>query len=316
MKKTIFNIKLAALSLFALTLLKTNTSFAQQDAQYSMYMFNPLIVNSAYAGTRDALSVTMIGRKQWVGFDGAPSTATLSIHSPLRNEAFSLGLSIIQDEIGPTKNTSFYGDVAYRFDVSSKSRLAFGLKGGLDMFSADFGQLRVANADDIQYTTAIRNQLMPNFGFGAYLNSEKYYVGFSAPKLIRNTYKGSLQGGGGLESIQDRHFFLTAGYTFDLNSVVEIIPSFMVKAVEDAPLSADVNVNFFFYEKLWIGGGYRIDDSFIANIVYHFTPKFRAGYAYDYTLSQLGDYNTGTHEVMINYDLDFLGKGFRTPRRF
>ena len=90
----------------------------------------------------------------------------------------------------------------------------------------------------------------------------------------------------------------------------------MVKAVEDAPLSADVNVNFFFYEKLWIGGGYRIDDSFIANIVYHFTPKFRAGYAYDYTLSQLGDYNTGTHEVMINYDLDFLGKGFRTPRRF
>ena len=184
------------------------------------------------------------------------------------------------------------------------------------MFSVDFGKLRVANTDDIQYTTTIRNQLMPNFGYEVYLHLEKYYVGLSAPKVIWNTYKAFFQGGGELEPIQDRHFFLTVGYAFDLNSVVEIIPSFMVKAVEDAPLSADVNVNFFFYEKLWIGGGYRIDDSFIANVVYHFTPKFRAGYAYDYTVSQLGDYNTGTHEIMINYDLDFLGKGFRTPRRF
>ncbi len=316
MKKTIFNIKLAVLSMFALTFLNTNTSFAQQDAQYTMYMFNPLTVNPAYAGSRDALSVTMLGRKQWVSIPGAPSTATLSVHTPLRFEAVSLGLSVIQDEIGPTKNTSFYGDLSYRFKVSSKSRLAFGLKGGLDMFSANYGSLSVANEDDIVYTTSIRNQLMPNFGFGAYLHSEKYYVGLSAPRIIKNEYKGSLQGGGGLASFQDRHFFLTGGYTFNLNSVIEMIPSVMIKGVEDAPLSADVNLNFFFYEKLWIGGGYRINDSFVGNIVYHFTPRFRAGYAYDYTTSDLGDYDTGTHEIMINYDLDFLGKGFRTPRRF
>ena len=316
MKKTVLNIKLAALSMFVLTFLNTENSVAQQDAQYTMYMFNPLSVNPAYAGSRDALSITMLGRKQWVNIDGAPSTATLSVHSPLRNENVSLGLSVMQDEIGPTKNTSFYGDVSYRFNVSKKAKLAFGLKGGLDMFSADFGKLRVRDESDIQFTTPIRNQIMPNFGFGTYLHSEKYYVGLAAPKLLRNTFEGSLQGSGGLESIQDRHFFLTAGYTFDLNSVVEMIPSFVVKAVEDAPLSADVNLNFLFYEKLWIGGGYRFDDSFVGNIVYHFTPQFRAGYAYDYTLSDLGDYNTGTHEIMINYDLDFLGKGFRTPRRF
>jgi len=316
MKKTIFKLELAALSLFALTFLNTSTSFAQQDAQYTMYMFNPSTVNPAYAGSRDALSVTLLGRKQWIGVDGAPSTASLTIHTPLRYEAVSLGLSVIQDEIGPTQNTSFYGDISYRFKVSPKSRLAFGLKGGLDMFSADFTSLRVDDPSDVQYTTRIKNQLMPNFGFGVYLHSEKYYVGLSAPKIVRNTFEGSLQGGGGLESIQDRHFFLTAGYTFDLNSVVEIIPSFVLKGVEDAPLSADVNLNFFFYEKLWIGAGYRFDDSFVGNIVYHFTPKFRAGYAYDYTVSDLGNYNTGTHEIMINYDLDFLGKGFRSPRRF
>ena len=114
------------------------------------------------------------------------------------------------------------------------------------MFSVDFGKLRVANADDIQYTTTIRNQLMPNFGYEVYLYLEKYYVGLSAPKVIWNTYKAFFQGGGELEPIQDRHFFLTVGYAFDLNSVVENLPSFIVKSFEDSPLSADVNVNFFF----------------------------------------------------------------------
>ncbi len=309
---------ISTLSILLTTVGVFNTSnvSAQQDAQYTMYMFNPLSVNPAYAGSRDALSVTMLGRKQWVNIDGAPSTGTLSIHSPLRYERVSLGLSVIQDEIGPTKNSSFYGDVSYRFPVSKNSKLAFGLKGGLDMFSANFNDLRVTDPSDALYTTPIKNQLMPNFGFGVYLNSDKYYVGLTAPKIIKNELDGGDNLGSSIASIQDRHFFLTAGYTFELNSVVEMIPSFVVKAVEDAPLSADINVNFLFYEKLWIGGGYRFDDSFVGNIVYHFTPQFRAGYAYDYTTSDLGNYNTGTHEIMINYDLDFLGKGFRTPRRF
>ena len=315
MKRIILSSKIVFVAILATVTLSTKDVTAQQDAQYSMYMFNPLSVNPGYAGSRDALSITMLGRKQWVNIDGAPSTATLSIHSPLRYEAVSLGLSVIQDEIGPTKNTAFYGDVSYRFQLTKNSKLAFGLKGGLDMFSANFGSLRVRDGSDIQYTTPIRNQIMPNFGFGVYWHSEKFYVGLTAPKIIQNEFKGS-QVSGGLQSIQDRHFFLMAGRTFRLNSVVDMIPSFVVKAVEDAPLSADVNLNFMFYDKLWIGGGYRFDDSFIGNIVYHFTPQFRAGYAYDYTTSDLGNYNTGTHEIMINYDLDFLGKGFRTPRRF
>ena len=311
--KKIYYICINILLIGSITLSAT-TSQAQQEAQFSMYMFNPLSVNPAYAGSREALSVTMIGRNQWVNIDGAPRTATLSVHTPLVFEAVSLGLSVIQDEIGPTQNTGIYGDVSYRFNVSRKSKLAFGLKGGIDMFSANFGNLRVQDGNDIQYTTPINNQIMPNFGFGVYLNSDDYYVGLTAPKLISSEFEGAKING--VQSVQDRHFYLMAGKTFKVNSVIDIIPSFVMKMVEDAPLTGDLNVNFMFYDKLWIGGGYRWGDSFIGNLVYHFTPQFRAGYAYDYTVSDLGAYNTGTHEIMINYDLDFLGKGFKTPRLF
>ncbi len=310
MKKLLIKSILASM---VLGFIGTQEAVAQQDAQFSMYMFNPLSYNPAYAGSRDALSITLLGRNQWVNIDGAPITGTLTLHTPLRNEAIGIGLSIIQDEIGPTKTTGLYGDISYKFQLSNSSRLAFGLKAGLDMFSATFGGLRVDDKTDIQYTTPIENQLMTNFGFGVYWYSkDKYYLGLTAPRLIENKYEGSSVNGGG-NSIQDRHFFLLWGYTFGLNSVVSFVPSFKIKAVKDAPLSFDINANLFFYEKLWIGGGYRFGDSFIGNIVYHFTPQFRAGYAYDYTLSDLGTYNTGTHEIMINYDLDYSGKGFKTP---
>ena len=139
-------------------------------------------------------------------------------------------------------------------------------------------------------------------------------MGLTVPKIIKNNLEGATVNG--VTSYQERHFFLTAGKTVKLNSVVDVVPSFIAKVVENAPLALDVNVNFMFYDKLWIGGGYRFGDSFIGNLVYHFTPQFRAGYAYDYTTSELSNFNAGSHEIMINYDLDFLGKGFKTPRRF
>ena len=143
-------------------LIGTQEATAQQDAQYTMYMFNPLAYNPAYAGSRDALSVTLLGRNQWVNIDGAPLTGTLSIHTPLKNDAMGLGLSVIQDEIGPSKNTSVFGDFSYRFNVSKNSRLSFGLKAGLDMYSANFSGLRVEDGSDVQYATPIASQLMPN----------------------------------------------------------------------------------------------------------------------------------------------------------
>jgi type IX secretion system PorP/SprF family membrane protein len=304
-----------SIALFIIISITGNYSYSQQDPQYSMYMFNPLSSNPAYAGSRDALSVTLLGRTQWVGFDGAPQTGSLTIHTPLKNENIAVGLSITYDEIGPTKNNMIYADVAYRFQVSPSSKLSFGLKGGIDIYSANFNGLIVNNNTDILYTTPISSKLMPNAGFGAYWYSTESYVGLTAPRLIENTF--GLSGvGSGEQAKQNRHFFLMAGHTFRLSSTIDLIPSAVVKAVQDAPLSLDVNINLFFYERFWVGAGYRVGDAAIANIMYHFSSKFRAGYAYDFTLSVLGGYNTGSHEIMLNYDLDFLGKGFKTPRRF
>ncbi len=312
MKKNVF--KVAAIFAVLCAFTKPSDVLAQQDAQYSMYMFNPLAVNPAYAGSREALSVTVLGRNQWMNIDGAPTTGTLSIHTPLKFEAVSLGLSVIQDEIGATQSTGVYADLSYRFQVSKKSKLAFGLKGGADIFSADFSKLSVKDQSDEQFFTPIQNEVLPNFGLGIYLHSDDYYVGLSVPKLINNEFGSSTVND--LVSTQERHFFLTAGKTFKVNSVFEVVPSFMIKGAENSYLALDLNVNFMFYDKLWIGGGYRLGDSFIGNIVYHFTPKFRVGYAYDYTTSELSDFNAGSHEIMLNYDLDFLGKGFKSPRRF
>ncbi len=289
--------------------------YAQQDPQYSMYMFNPLSINPAFAGSRDALSVTMLGRKQWVNIDGAPETGSLTLHTPLKRENIALGFSAIYDKIGPTQTTSFYADVAYRLPLNN-SILAFGLKGGLDLYTANFSGLIVNDPNDPLYTTPIQNDPLPNFGIGAYWYSKKSYVGLSAPKVLQNTLKGEDLVTRPEPARQNRHFFLTAGHTFDISSTIELVPSIIVKAVQDAPISMDFNLNFLFYEKLWIGGGYRAGDAVVANIMYHFSPVFRAGYAYDYTVSDLGSYNTGSHEIMLNYDLDFLGKGFKTPRRF
>lgn len=292
-----------------------NEAKAQQDPQYSMYMFNPLSINPAFAGSRDALSVTLLARKQWVNIDGAPETGTLTAHSPLKNENIALGLSVVYDKIGPSTTNMIYADVAYRLPLNN-SRLAFGLKGGIDMYSANFSTLIVNDPTDPLYITPISNQIMPNFGFGVYWYSPKSYVGLTAPKLLQNEYEGTNLVARNSPAKQNRHYFLTAGHTFELSSTIDLVPSVIVKAVQDAPISVDVNLNFLFYEKLWIGGGYRAGDAIVANVMYHFTPTFRAGYAYDYTVSDLGSYNTGSHEIMLNYDLDFLGKGFKTPRRF
>lgn len=314
MKKTL--LKFNFILLFAVILSQSfNVALSQQDPQFTQYFFNPLSINPAFAGSRDALSVTMLGRTQWVGFDGAPNTGSFTVHSPLKNESIALGASFIYDEIGVTQTIGAYADIAYRFAVSKKSRLSFGVKGGVDVFSADFASLRsTANNPNGPLLTTVQSQIMPNVGFGAYWYSPKYYVGITAPKLLENEIENTSAAVS--QAKQNRHYFLTAGYTFKLSSTIEFLPSTLVKVVQNAPLSVDFNASFFFYEKFWIGAGYRFGDAATANIMYHFSPIFRAGYAYDYTLSPLTNYNSGSHEIMLNYDLDFLGKGFKTPRRF
>ncbi len=304
------------LSLITLLVL-SNILKAQQEAQYSMYMFNPLSVNSAYAGTRDVLSVIGLYRNQWTGFKGAPKTMNLTLHSPIRHTNLALGLSVIDDQLGTTKNTSFKGDVAYKIllarnkKTGNKQYLSFGLKAGVDLFNAQNTKAIINDNNDILYTN-IQNKPLFNVGAGIYYYGKRHYIGLSTPKLLENSYDGTTSS----NFKQIKHYYLMAGVILPINSVIQFKPSFVAKAVGNAPLSSDINASFLFYDKLWIGAMYRLKESAGINVAFYINDYLTVGYAFDYTLSNLRKYNSGSHEIMLGFDMNRKSKSFKTPRYF
>ncbi len=292
-------------------------SFGQQDPMYTQYMYNTLAVNPGYAGSRDALSITALLRQQWVGITGAPSTQSLVMHSPIYNDNMGLGLSVINDKIGPTQQTQVYADYSYTIQTSDNAKLAFGLKAGLSIYQADLTQLHsIAGGDQNIYN--IDNKLLPNVGVGVFYYNDKGYLGLSAPKLFQpniSIYNSSTSTVS--NAVLRRHYFLIGGYVFDLSEKIKFKPSFLLKAVEGAPLSADLSANFFFNNKFGLGLAHRFDDSFSGLLQYYVTPQFRIGYAYDFTTTELRHYNSGSHELMLGYDFNFVDDNrIRSPRFF
>jgi type IX secretion system PorP/SprF family membrane protein len=161
---------------------------AQQVPMYTHYMYNTLAVNPAYAGSRDALTLTGLYRSQWVGFKGAPETQTFTMHTPLRNEHIGLGLAVVNDKIGPVNNTSVVGDFAYRIKLNEKSKLAFGISAGANLFQANLSALNLDQQTDPTFQNNVNNHVTPNVGFGAYYSRERFYAGVSSPCLLQNTY--------------------------------------------------------------------------------------------------------------------------------
>jgi len=302
-------------TLLIIMMLISSVVYSQQDPMYTQYMYNTLSVNPAYAGSRDALSITGLLREQWVGIDGAPNTQTLTIHSPITSKDMGLGLSVINDEVGPVHQTMIFGDYSYSIQATATSTLAFGLKVGVNVFSADLTSLTPDQGGD-QAIYDISSKMLPNVGVGVFYYSDKGYVGLSAPKLLQQMYE-EYNNGVDTENKELRHYFLIGGYVFDLTEDIKFKPSFLVKAVAGAPLSVDLSGNFFFKEKLGLGVAHRLDDSVSALLQYYFTPQFRVGYAYDLTLSELRHYNSGSHEIMLGYDLIFADDNrIRSPRFF
>lgn len=297
-----------------LSVMGTLGAIAQQDAMFTQYFFNPLSVNSGYAGSRDAMNATLLAREQWVGIDGRPRTQTFTIQSPLPNDRLAVGLSVVKDQVGPVNNTALYGDVAYRFQVSEKARLSLGLKAGVNFFSANLKSLEGLNPADASFSQNIGNQALPNFGFGAYYWTDRYFIGLSTPKLIENDL--GTASGDYSQPKERRHLFLMGGYVFDLNESVKFKPTTLVKYVAGAPVSVDLTANFLFNERLWVGGMYRLGDAMGALLSFQINSQLRAGYSYDYTLSELNDYNNGSHELMISYDFIFQKDKTLSPRYF
>ncbi|MBL7950377.1 MAG: type IX secretion system membrane protein PorP/SprF [Flavobacteriales bacterium] len=301
------------LSLLIAGSLLTERALAQQDPLYSQYMFNTLAFNPAYAGSADVFTVMALSRHQWVGFEGAPATQTVLAHTPLKAQNLALGFTAINDRIGPSRQTAVYADFAYRVRTGEDTRLSFGLKGGINMYQADLAKLTTVEVDPSNVNTA--SQLLPNFGFGMFWHSPRYFVGLSAPKLLENQLD-AVNAGAVVRSSEARHYFLIAGYVMDLSRDIKFKPSFMFRTVEGAPLSLDVNANFLLRERIWFGAMYRLGNAFGVMGQYQLTDQLRAGYAFDLTTTRIGSYNAGTHEIMLSYDLRFLKGRTISPRYF
>jgi len=276
-------------------------SFAQQDAQYTQYMYNMNVINPAYAGSKiGTLSASLLGRTQWVGIPGSPQTAVLSLHKPIKGN-MGLGVSILADKIGPINEQFLYADYSYTIPVGYYDKLAFGVKGGISLVNADLANLNLNDYDDENFKNNINN-LQPNIGFGAFYYSDIYYAGFSIPNLLKTTY---LEKNNGLKTnINKRnHMFLTGGYVFDLSYDWKFKPSFLVKATLGAPVSVDLSANFLFDNTFEVGGSYRWGDavSFLVNA--QVNKNMRVGYSYDFTTSELNQFNSGSHEIIILFDL-------------
>lgn len=298
------------------------TSFglnAQQDPMYTHYMYNTLTINPAYAGTRDALSVTALHRSQWVAFDGAPLTQTVTAHSPLRNEHIGLGLSITNDKIGPTNNTSFFADFAYHVKLNERSKLSFGISAGANIFQAELSQLELDVQSDPVFQNSVSNKIMPNFGLGAYYHREQFYAGISAPNLLQNSYAVVNQTGGStLISEAQRHYFLIVGGLLHLGENLDFKPTTFVKVTAGAPVQADFTASFIIKDRLLLGAMYRTGDAFGALVGFDITEQFHIGYSYDWSHGlRTGKYNQGSHEVLLRYDFIFSSKRqIHSPRNF
>lgn len=311
------NFKLKALAIAAI--LGSASTKAQQDPMYTHYMFNTLMVNPGYAGSRDALTVTLLHRSQWVDFKGAPLVQSITMHAPLKNNHFGLGLSLLNDKIGATNRTSFFGDVAYRMDLTKKSKLALGLSAGVSVFQANLASLSLDQQTDPSFQNNINNKVTPNFGFGAYYSRERFYAGVSVPNLIQNTISEVRQSNGTtVIGTEQRHYFFIAGAVIPITENLDFKPTTFVKVTAAVPVQADLTASFIIMKKLMVGVMYRTGDAFGALLGYNITDQLHIGYSFDWSYGlQTSKYNMGSHEIVLRYDfISFDKRQIHTPRHF
>jgi len=281
---------------------------AQQDAQYTQYMYNTLSVNPAYAGSRGQLSFAGLYRSQWVGLDGAPETFTLNLHSPIQNSRLGYGISIVNDNIGDGVVQETYLDavVSYTIDVSLDAKLSFGLKAGGNMLSLDFNGLRNFDQEVVNQNN-IDNKFTPNFGLGIYYHTDKFYAGVSAPNVLESEYFDNDNSDDGVNflSAERMNIYLITGYVFDIGADLQFKPALLTKAVGGAPLQVDLSANFLFANKFSFGAAYRWDAAVSGLVGFQVSEQIMLGLAYDRETTELGgtQFNDGSFEVFLRLEL-------------
>ena len=298
--------------LVILTLLIAFNINAQQDPQYTQYMYNMNVINPAYAGSSDGASFGILYRDQWEGLEGAPKTATMNVHFPAGRNV-GLGFSAISDEIGPVSETNLYVDFSYTLNFSNDNRLAFGVKAGGTFHDVGLIDLSLIDPNDPFFANDI-NENTPNVGAGIYFyKPNNYYISVSVPNILESVHLDNNDFNIGSET---RHIFAAAGYVFDINENFKFKPHTFLKYASQSPISLDVNANLFMYDLVEIGAGYRTDDSITAMINFMVSPSIRIGYAYDSIQSELNFLTKASHEIFINFDINFKSKVSRSPRYF
>jgi type IX secretion system PorP/SprF family membrane protein len=309
-------IKTACISALLLTGLNSS---AQYDAMFTQYMFNEMFVNPGYAGSKEAMSVTALHRQQWVSFPGRPITTTFSLHGPLQGNKMGLGLSFLNEKVGVLNRNLVYLSYAYRLKLGTTGNLAFGLQGGIHNQVNKFSTLKTTDEGDIQLSQNTPSIITPNFGFGIYFNTKKMYAGLSIPRMI-DDHVSFTETGDVLKSTKltpsKFHYYLTVGSVFTINESLKLKPQAMVKMVQNAPFTYELNVNALIKDLVWIGVSYRSSADVSGILGIQLGPQFIFSYSYDFPLGKIQTYTMGSHEIALGYLFAYKGKKIITPRYF
>ena len=300
------------IKLLILFVLMSSGMIAQQDAQFTQYMYNTININPAYAGSRGVMSIFALHRTQWVGMDGAPITNAFSVNTPVGNRGVGIGVSILNDKIGPTNENNFSVDFSYTVKTSETYKLSFGLKATANLFTLDPNKLNPQDQGDPSLQ-GFDNEFNPNIGAGIYWHSDKSYIGLSVPSFVETTRYSDNEVAINQEKL---NFYLIGGYIFDLSSMLQFKPAVLTKMVAGAPLQVDVSANFMYNEKFVLGGAYRWDAAFSAMAGFQVSDAIYIGYAYDMDTTQLRKYNNGSHEFFLRFELRSSRNKIVSPRFF
>ena len=289
--------------------------YAQQDPVFNQYMNNLLTIQPAYAGMSGYVNVTALSRIQWVGFDGAPITNTVTIQGPFRKYNVGLGLSLITDRFGPVRQTGFYADYSYRVLLDNDQYFSFGIKGGFNRYEALLTDLSVHDPNDPVVAFDINKKYLPNFGVGFLWHADNFFIGASVPKIFKNKINSD---SGETVYQEEMNFYAMGGYVMDVTDNVKFKPTILARWSENTPTVVDFSANVLINERVWVGATYRLQNSYGLLFQIFINSRVKLGYAYDLTSFRPSQYNAGTHEFMLSYDFPYKKRRFCrfTPRYF